>query len=316
MKLEVSYRTGTTHEVEIPASVVVLGRDPGCDLVLNDLKCSRRHAILEDRPEGLVVRDSGSSNGVYLNGKRVEQAPLRVGDRLRLGDVQLRVLEEIAQTVVIAAFETDAEDDASTRPPGTLPKLLEPPPVAPRPAAPPAEPTPAPRPSAPPRLPDVARPSARPAASTPVQDRPRPGRRPTTVAVLALLWALAAPVLLALPLVVAERAGAAPLGWALAAALGLLLAAGAALMAFGLGSLSPWARNLQLAAAALGLLACPFTLASATVLLYLTRPEVKGAFEGAADSDSAAETTFALSLVGMLLLGLALSAVAVLFLRP
>ena len=50
MRLEISYRGGTTHEVELPGSVCVLGRDPACDVVLNDSKCSRRHAVDGGRP--------------------------------------------------------------------------------------------------------------------------------------------------------------------------------------------------------------------------------------------------------------------------
>ena len=86
-------------------------------------------------------------------------------------------------------------------------------------------------------------------------------------------------------------------------------------MALGLRALAPWARHLQIATAAVGLLACPFTLAAATVLLYMTRPEVKAAFEGApggAPGTDSAEPTFAISIVGLLLLGLALTAIAIL----
>jgi hypothetical protein len=84
-------------------------------------------------------------------------------------------------------------------------------------------------------------------------------------------------------------------------------------MALGLRSLAPWARHLQIAAAAIGLLVCPFTLASATVLLYASRPEVKAAFDGR-QGGGTSDATFAVSLVGMLLLGLALSAIAVVWL--
>jgi hypothetical protein len=89
-------------------------------------------------------------------------------------------------------------------------------------------------------------------------------------------------------------------------------------MALGLRALAPWARHLQIAAAAVGLLACPFTLAAATVLFYMTRPEVKAVFEDATPSPSApadsAEPTFALSLVALLLVGLSATAVAALLL--
>ena len=49
----------------------------------------------------------------------------------------------------------------------------------------------------------------------------------------------------------------------------------------GLRALAPWARHLQIATAAFGLLICPFTLVSATVLLYMGRPDVKRSFDPA-----------------------------------
>ena len=107
------------------------------------------------------------------------------------------------------------------------------------------------------------------------------------------------------------------MAWTLGALASVVLAGLGTAMAVGLRALAPWARHLQIATAAIGLLACPFTLASATVLLYMARPEVKTAFEGngrAAPRAGADDATFALSIVGMLVLGLALAAVAVLVL--
>jgi hypothetical protein len=92
-------------------------------------------------------------------------------------------------------------------------------------------------------------------------------------------------------------------------------------LAVGLRSLAPWARHLQIAAAAVGLVACPLTLASATVLLYLSRPEVRATFEPRPGQPrpagaGTAEPTFALSILVMLALGVGLGAVALLLLHP
>ena len=69
-------------------------------------------------------------------------------------------------------------------------------------------------------------------------------------------------------------------------------------------------------AAGLGLLVCPFTFASVTILIYMLRPDVRATFEApggaAAPGAGEAEPTFALSLFGMLALGLVLTAGAVL----
>jgi hypothetical protein len=124
------------------------------------------------------------------------------------------------------------------------------------------------------------------------------------------------PVAVACALLAAARLQAGWIGWTAAAVLSVVLAGLGTAMALGLRALAGWARHLQIATAAVGLLACPFTLAAATVLLYMTRPEVRAAFEGtpSAQAPDSAEPTFALSLVGMLLLGLGLSAIALLLL--
>ncbi|HXK10838.1 MAG TPA: FHA domain-containing protein [Vicinamibacteria bacterium] len=298
MRFEISHRGGTPHVVELPGTVATFGRDPGCDVVLNDAKCSRRHAIVEELPEGLVLRDAGSANGTHVNGKRVERIRLQPGDTIRFGDAQVRLLAEVGETVVVAP------DDLVLR------TSLE----VPRPAAeesrpivePAAPPSLAPRPSS---VVDPRRATARPTGTA---------RRPATVTLLVALWALFVPSSVAAVLLAANRFGGGVPVWGLAGLTSLALAGLGTAMALGLRALAPWARHLQVAIAGFGLLACPFTLASATVLLYLTRPEVRAAFEGGGrgprEGDGTAETTFALSLFAMLILGLAITATAVLFL--
>jgi transcriptional regulator with AAA-type ATPase domain len=64
----------------------VVGREPGCDCVLPGNELSRRHA--EFRVDGPVVavRDLQSRNGVFVNGGRVTDAPLALGDVVRCGE--------------------------------------------------------------------------------------------------------------------------------------------------------------------------------------------------------------------------------------
>lgn len=66
------------------ASTLVLGRAPECDIVMNSPEISRRHAQVRPTPEGVMVEDLGSGNGVWINDKRVAQGLLRPGDELRL----------------------------------------------------------------------------------------------------------------------------------------------------------------------------------------------------------------------------------------
>jgi hypothetical protein len=69
----------------------VIGRSRDCDIVLSDSNVSRRHA--EIRPAGgygWTISDLGSTNGVKVNGRKVDTAPLRPGDEVVVGTVDVR----------------------------------------------------------------------------------------------------------------------------------------------------------------------------------------------------------------------------------
>lgn len=152
MKLEIRYPSGSHHEVELSGTVAVVGRDPSCDLVLNDAKCSRRHAVLEAGPDGIAIRDAGSANGIFVNNQKVERANLKDGDLVRLGEVLIKILpEEMPGTLVMAPDEIEDSLKSAPADPTPTPPLAPPPP---RVAAPPAPPTPKPLPAAATRPPD------------------------------------------------------------------------------------------------------------------------------------------------------------------
>jgi hypothetical protein len=67
----------------------VVGRGRDCDIVLADPNVSRRHAELRHEDAAWEVIDLGSTNGVKLNGRRVQRAPLEPGDRITLGLTEL-----------------------------------------------------------------------------------------------------------------------------------------------------------------------------------------------------------------------------------
>jgi pSer/pThr/pTyr-binding forkhead associated (FHA) protein len=57
--------------------------------VIDDPNVSRRHAEVRRDGDGWVVSDLGSTNGVKVNGRRVEEAPLAEGDEITLGLAKL-----------------------------------------------------------------------------------------------------------------------------------------------------------------------------------------------------------------------------------
>jgi hypothetical protein len=75
----------------VGATGAVIGRSRDADVVLADGNVSRRHAEVRPTDAGWAVNDLGSTNGVLLNGRRVDgTAPLRAGDRIELGTTELR----------------------------------------------------------------------------------------------------------------------------------------------------------------------------------------------------------------------------------
>jgi DNA-binding CsgD family transcriptional regulator len=81
----------TIERFAIPTGGFVIGRGDEADGRLQADGVSRRHAKVLDHGDGLVnLLDLGSTNGTFLNGRRVDAAVLREGDEVRIGQVVLR----------------------------------------------------------------------------------------------------------------------------------------------------------------------------------------------------------------------------------
>jgi len=79
--------------IALEGEVTHIGRGLAADLRLDEASVSRRHAILIQRRSGSRILDDRSSNGTYVNGRRITQTDLHNGDVLVLGRVVLRYLE-------------------------------------------------------------------------------------------------------------------------------------------------------------------------------------------------------------------------------
>jgi pSer/pThr/pTyr-binding forkhead associated (FHA) protein len=86
---------GSDRTLLIPVKddVIHIGRGLSADVHLDESSVSRRHAILVPRASGARILDDRSSNGTFVNGRRVQQADLSNGDVIVIGRVVLRYLE-------------------------------------------------------------------------------------------------------------------------------------------------------------------------------------------------------------------------------
>ena len=282
MKFEVRYPGGAIHEVVFEGKVAIVGRDPSSDLVINDPKCSRRHAVVEWGPDGAVIRDTGSANGIVVNGRKADRAPLASGDVFRIGDVEVSYLGTGDTGTLVMGGPLDAGSQPPHLRTATLPPLesLQEDTGSLPPAAPPPRTEPRPRPAPP---------------------APAPSR-PLTVAVLSVLWILGIPFNAVVAIVLAQGLPG-PAGIAVALAGGLLAIAGG-VMSFGLWTARGWARPASIVLAAIGILVCPFTIASIVTLVYMLRTGAKRYFsrEAPAGADDS-EAVFAAAIVAAVVLG-------------
>lgn len=104
---------------QLPAGTHLVGRDPHCDIAIDDPTVSRQHAKLEVTSESTRLVDLGSKNGTFVNGARVSDAQLiRSGDLLGFGKV-IAVLGSSPPAAAPQAMATAAADwtliDSRTR---------------------------------------------------------------------------------------------------------------------------------------------------------------------------------------------------------
>ena len=96
--LKIMNPNSVPHQIKLTSGKMVIGRTVNCDIVINDTSASRRHAEIFYDPamEIVTINDLKSSNGTYVNRKRVppgEKRALAKDDIIQIGAVQMRVLE-------------------------------------------------------------------------------------------------------------------------------------------------------------------------------------------------------------------------------
>jgi len=74
------------------AERTLIGRSPECDVFLDDVTVSRKHAELVRDGETFTITDLGSLNGTFVNKKRIETAELEDDDELQIGKYRLTFL--------------------------------------------------------------------------------------------------------------------------------------------------------------------------------------------------------------------------------
>ena len=100
---------------ELSADVLGLGRDASNAIQLHDTEVSRRHAEIRRADKAFVLADLGSSNGTYVNGKRVTMAYLGAADRIAIGPVECELELPAGQAQLRTVGESASAGSGSGR---------------------------------------------------------------------------------------------------------------------------------------------------------------------------------------------------------
>jgi hypothetical protein len=92
--LEITGIGNKAKVVELRREETIIGRTSECDIPLPSNNVSRKHACVGFRNEEYHIKDLNSTNGVYVNGVRVEKCVLRNLDQIEIGEIKLVFNEE------------------------------------------------------------------------------------------------------------------------------------------------------------------------------------------------------------------------------
>jgi pSer/pThr/pTyr-binding forkhead associated (FHA) protein len=109
----------------IDKPILLFGRHEECDVQLNSKKVSRRHCVLAQVNDYLVIRDLGSTNGVKINGERVAEGKLRPGDELQIGNFKYQVCGDLLgrskEHASAGEYKPVTATQPDVAPPGSVP---------------------------------------------------------------------------------------------------------------------------------------------------------------------------------------------------
>ena len=92
IKLQLKYKQTLIKEVLVDKGDVTIGRDAGNDLQIDNLAVSGKHARIFKGPDHYAIEDLNSTNGTYVNNKRIKTKVIENDDQISIGKHTIVVL--------------------------------------------------------------------------------------------------------------------------------------------------------------------------------------------------------------------------------
>lgn len=109
--------------ISIRDGISTLGRSPECDIIISNTNVSKKHASLEKKGNLIVLKDLNSTNGCYINGVKIQESKIHIGDKLSFHDTVAEIIEEKGSSLV--PFQKSAEISLGSEAPSDLALHIE-----------------------------------------------------------------------------------------------------------------------------------------------------------------------------------------------
>ena len=113
-ELHITLTDGRHSEHRLGSASAVIGRDPACEIMVDDPSASRRHALVQPSAGGYVIEDLGSKNGTLVNDVPTTTARLLDGDVVMIGTVRLVFTAAPATSTTTSVVLVDDEPRRDT----------------------------------------------------------------------------------------------------------------------------------------------------------------------------------------------------------
>ena len=112
MLLRYNLPNGEEKKIILEKSKITLGRGLNVDLTIQDRLSSRLHCSIEFKDNAWHISDFKSRNGTFVNGERIQEARLNIGDRIRIGETVLACERATAKGTETVIMELKNEMDS------------------------------------------------------------------------------------------------------------------------------------------------------------------------------------------------------------
>jgi len=81
-------------EFKTDQNEIVIGREPSCDIQIDNIAISREHACIVKGSNDYFIEDMNSKNGIFINGKKINKKFLKTNDEIIIGKYSLHIVLE------------------------------------------------------------------------------------------------------------------------------------------------------------------------------------------------------------------------------